>query len=47
MKKNCRRQVRRGFRIEKVIKRKRNKLCVKCKGYNNLFNNWIDKKDIV
>ena len=35
------------FRIEKVIKRKGNKLCVKWKGYNNSFNSWIDKKDIV
>ena len=31
--------------IEKVIKRKDDKLYVKCKGYNN--NSWIDKKDIV
>ena len=34
------------FRIEKVIKRKRDKLCVKCNGYNNSFYSWIDKKDI-
>ena len=34
------------FRIEKVIKRKGDKLYVKCKGYNNLLNSWIDKKDI-
>ena len=33
------------FRIEKVIKRKGNKLYVKWKGYNNSFNSWIDKKD--
>ena len=33
------------FRIEKVIKRKGNKLFVKWKGYNNSFNSWIDKKD--
>ena len=32
------------FRIEKVIKRKGNKLYVKWKGYNNSFNSWIDKK---
>ena len=32
------------FRIEKVIKRKDNKLYVKWKGYNNSFNSWIDKK---
>ena len=34
------------FRIEKVIKRKGNKLYVKWKGYNNSFNSWIDKKDV-
>ena len=32
------------FRIEKVIKRKGNKLYVKWKGYNNSFNSSIDKK---
>ena len=35
------------FRIEKVIKRKGNKLYVKWKGYNNSFSSWIDKKDLV
>ena len=35
------------FIIEKVIKRKDNKLYVKWKGYNNSFNSWIDKKDII
>ena len=35
------------FRIEKVIKRKSDKLYVKWKGYDNSFNNWINKKDIV
>ena len=34
-------------RIEKVIKRKGNKLYVKWKGYDNSFNSWINKKDIV
>ena len=34
------------FRIEKVIKRKGDKLYVKWKGYNNSFSSWIDKKDI-
>ena len=32
------------FRIEKVIKKKRDKLYVKWKGYDNSFNSWIDKK---
>ena len=35
-----------GFRTEKVIKRKGNKLYVKLKGYNNSFNSWIDKKNL-
>ena len=35
------------FRIEKVIKRKGNKLYVKWKGYNNSFDSWIDKKDLI
>ena len=35
------------FRLEKVIKRKGDKLNVKWKGYDNSFNSWIDKKDLV
>ena len=35
------------FRIEKVLKRKCDKLYVKWKGYNNSFNNWINEKDLV
>ena len=35
------------FRIEKVIKRKEDKLYVKWKGYDNSFNSWIDKKHFV
>ena len=35
------------FRIEKVIEKKGNKLYVKRKGYDNSFNSWIDKKDLV
>ena len=35
------------FRIEKVFKRKGNKLYVKWKGYNSSFNSWIDKKDLI
>ena len=34
------------FRIEKVYKRRGDKLYVKWKGYDNSFNSWIDKKDI-
>ena len=35
------------FRIERAIKRNGNKLYVKWKGYDILFNSWIDKRDIV
>ena len=35
------------FRIEKVLKGKGDKLYVKWKGYDNRFNSWIDKKDLV
>ena len=35
------------FRVEKVMRRKGKKLCVKWKGYISSFNSWIDKKDIV
>ena len=35
------------YRIEKVIKRKGDKLYVKWKGYDNSFNSWINKKGTV
>ena len=35
------------LRIEKVLKKKGDKLYVKWKGYNNSFNSWIGKKDLV
>ena len=34
------------FRIEKVIKKKGNKLFLKWKGYENSFNSWIDESDL-
>ena len=34
------------FRIEKVLKRRGDKLRVKWKGNDNRFNSWIDKKDL-
>ena len=37
----------REFRIEKIIKKKGDKLYVKWKGYDSSFNSWIDKKDLV
>ena len=35
------------FRIEKVLKRKGDKLYVKWKSYDSSFNSWINKKDLV
>ena len=35
------------FRIEKVLKRKSDKLYVKWKGYNNSSNSCINKKDVL
>ena len=35
------------FRMEKVIKKKGDKLYVKWKGYDNSFNSWFDKKYII
>ena len=35
------------FRIERVLKRKGDKIYVKWKGYDNSFNSWIDKNDII
>ena len=46
MKKELQKTNKKEFRIEKVIKRKSERLYVKWKGYNNSFNNWINKKDL-
>ena len=45
MKRNCKKLVKKNNRIEKIIKRKGDKLYVKWKGYDNSFNSWNDKKD--
>ena len=34
------------FTNENVIRKKGDKLYAKWKGYDNSFNNWLDKKDI-
>ena len=36
-----------GFRFEKVIKRKGDKMYVRWKGHDKSFNSWIDKKDFI
>ena len=43
-KKKNRKTNQKEFRIEKVIKRKSDKLYVKRKGYDTSFNSWISKK---
>ena len=45
--KELQKTVQKEFRIEKVIKKKGDKLYVKWKGYDNSFNSWINKKDII
>ena len=35
------------FRVDKVIKRRGDKLYAKWKGYESSFNSWIDEKDII
>ena len=47
MKKNWQKTSHKKFRIVKVIKRKGDKLSVQWKGYDDSFNIWIDKKNIV
>ena len=37
--KELQKTIQKEFRVEKVIKRKEDKLYVKSKGYNNSFNN--------
>ena len=44
--KNCKKLIKNKL-IEKVIKRKGDKLYVKWKRYDNSFNSWIDKKDLI
>ena len=35
------------FSIEKLLKRKDDKLYVKWKRYDNSFNSWVNKKDLL
>ena len=46
-KKNREKTSQKEFRIEKVIKRKGDKLYITWKGYDSPFNSWRNKKDIV
>ena len=47
MKKKLQKTNQKEFRIEKILERKGDKLYVKCKGYNNSFNSWINKNDLI
>ena len=47
MKKNCKKTNQQEFRVEKVVKKKSDKLYVKWKDYDSSFNSWIDKKDLI
>ena len=47
IKNNCKKQIKKKFRVEKVIKGKGDKLYLKWKCYDSSFNSFIDKKDIV
>ena len=42
LKKNCWKQIK-----QKIIKGKSDKLYVRWKDYDNSFNSWSDKKDVV
>ena len=47
MKNNCRRLIKNNLEQKKYLREKGDKLYVKWKGYDNSFNHWIDKKDLV
>ena len=38
---------RKEFRIEKLLRKKGDKLYIKWKSYDNSFNSWINKKDLI
>ena len=42
---NCKKQIKKEFRVGKVIKRKFDKLYVKQKGYDNSFYSWVNKRE--
>ena len=47
MKKKLQKTNQKEFKIEKILKRKGDKLYVKWKGHDKSFNSWINKKYIV
>ena len=47
MKNNCKKLIKKNLELKKILKTKGNKSYVKWKEYNNSFNSWIDKKDLI
>ena len=47
MKKICKKLVKKNLEQKKVLKRKGNNFYVKWRGYDNRFNSWIDKKELI
>ena len=47
LKKNCKKTSQKEIRIDKTLRIKGDKLYVKWKGYDNRFDSWIDKNDLV
>ena len=47
MEKNCKKTNQKEFRIENRIKRKGDKFSIQWKGYDNSFNRWINKKELL
>ena len=51
LKNNCKKKKKKKcqteIRVKNIIKRTGDKLYVKWKGYDNFFNSWIDKKDVI
>ena len=45
-KRNCKKQIKKKFTVEKVINRKGDKLYDKLKGFDNSFNSKIHNEDI-
>ena len=46
-KKNCKRLIKKKFRIEKAMKKKGHELYVKWNCYDSSFNSWIGKKKLI
>ena len=47
MKKELQKASQEKFRRQKLLKRKGDKLYVEWEGYDNSFNSWINKKDLI